>query len=140
VKATEFEDTNFGFGTTYYYAITTVGSLQQPPRESLLSDALTVATKDVFPPAPPSDFTAIIQGNTAILFWAPSPSADVEGYRIFRKEKGSADQRIVQSELIRALSFRDTPVDPAKQYEYEIQAVDVYGNAGPAVSVESEQR
>jgi fibronectin type 3 domain-containing protein len=140
ITATEFEDANFRFEATYYYIITTVGSLQQPYPESLPSAPISIATKDVFPPAPPADFSAIVQGNTIVLLWEPSPSPDVAGYRLYRKEKGTEDRRLVQSELVHGLSFRDTGAETEKQYGYEIQAIDAYGNASLPVKADSEQR
>jgi len=140
VQATGFEDLNFRFDTTYYYAITTVGGLQRPRPESLHSQTLPVSTKDTFPPDPPKDFSAILQGDTVILLWAPSPSADVDGYRIYRQEQGGAKRKPVQTELIRALSFRDSRVEAGKKYEYEIRAVDTHGNESVPVKAETEQR
>jgi hypothetical protein len=140
VPIPEFEDSGFRFDATYYYVITTVGSLQQPYPESLPSSAVSISAKDIFPPAPPSDFSAILQANTVILLWAPSPSADLAGYRLYKKEKGAVDRQLIQSDLIRALSFRDSKVDPEKTYEYEIEAVDTHGNASETVKTESEQR
>ncbi len=140
VTSTAFEDTNFRFETTYYYAITTVGSLHQPYPESLPSPPVSISTKDVFPPEPPADFSALIQGNAIVLLWEPSPSADVAGYRLYRREKGTSERRAIQPELVRGLSFRDTGMEPDKQYEYEIQAVDAYGNASPPLKADSEQR
>jgi len=140
VPIPEFEDSGFRFDTTYYYAITTVGSLQQPYPESLPSNAVSITARDIFPPAPPSDFSAIMQANTVILLWAPSPSTDLAGYRLYKREKGATDRPLIQSDLIRALSFRDSKVDHEKTYEYEIEAVDTHGNASETVKTESEQR
>ncbi len=140
VQATGFEDLNFRFDTTYYYEITTVGGLQRPRPESLRSQILPVSTKDTFPPDPPKDFSAILQGDTVILLWAPSPSADVDGYRISRQEQGGAERKPVQTELIRALSFRDSKTEAGKKYEYEIRAVDTHGNESVPVKTEMEQR
>ncbi len=71
--------------------------------------------------------------------WSPSSSTDLAGYRIFRLEKGTADRRLVQPELVRGLSFRDSRIDPAKEYEYEIRAVDANGNESPAVKAALEK-
>ena len=70
------------------------------------------------------------------MFWAPSPSADVAGYRIFRQDRGSATRRLLQDGLITVLSFRDGNVQPGKSYEYTIQAVDKHGNESDAVHTE----
>jgi hypothetical protein len=140
IQATEFQDTDFRFDATYYYRVTTVGSMQKPYPESLPSNTVTISTKDVFPPAPPGEFSAIFQGKEVVLLWAPSSSADVAGYRIYRREKGSPDRQLVNSDLIRSLSFRDHQVVPGKKYEYEILAVDAYGNVSHPVKADSEQR
>jgi hypothetical protein len=140
VQSTEFQDRDFHFGTTYYYAVTTVGDIQKPYPESLPSDAIAITAKDVFPPAPPQEFSAIFQGDGIILLWSPSPSADVAGYRIYRKEKGTANRQMVHADLIRGLSYRDIQVVPEKKYEYEILAVDVYGNVSQPVEADSAQR
>jgi hypothetical protein len=140
VTIPEFADSSFRFDATYYYAITTVGSLQKPYPESLPSGTVSITTRDIFPPAPPSDFSAIMQATTVILLWAPSPSADLAGYRLYKKEKGAIDRPLIQPDLIRALSFRDSKVDAEKTYEYEIEAVDIHGNASETVKTESEQQ
>jgi hypothetical protein len=139
IQAAEFQDTDFHFNATYYYQITTVGSMQKPYPESLPSNTISILTKDVFPPSPPGEFSAIFQGEEVILLWAPSSSEDVAGYRIYRKEKGTSDCQLVNSDLIRSLSFRDHQVVPGKKYEYEILAVDVYGNTSQAVKADAEQ-
>lgn len=140
VPIPEFVDSSFRFDATYYYAIATVGSLQQPYPESLPSSTVSITARDIFPPAPPSDFSAIMQANTVILLWAPSPSTDLAGYRLYKKEKGAIDRPLIQPDLIRALSFRDSKVDHEKTYEYEIEAVDSHGNASETVKTESEKQ
>jgi len=42
--------------------------------------------------------------------------------------------------LIRGIGSRDSRIEPGKQYEYIIRAVDTHGNEGPAVKAEVEQR
>lgn len=140
VPIPEFEDSSFRFDATYYYAITVVGSLERPYPESLPSSAVSITATDVFPPEAPSNFSAIMQANTVILLWAPSPSADLAGYRLYKREKGAIDRQLIQSDLILALSFRDSKVESQKTYEYEIQAVDTHGNTSEIIKTESEQR
>jgi hypothetical protein len=136
VQNPEFEDLNFRFDTTYHYSVSTVGSLGPPEVESLPSEELPFSSRDTFPPDPPKNFTAILQGNVAILLWEPSSSPDVAGYRIYRLEKGTEVRQPVQKELIRQLSYRDSQIEPGKEYQYEIQAVDTHGNVSEAVTTE----
>ena len=140
VQKPEFEDRNFQFDKTYYYAVGTVGSLQNPYAESLPSKILPVVSRDVFPPAPPRDFNAILEGGIVRLLWAPSAAADVAGYRLYRQEKGASTQQLLQNELITAWSFRDNHVEPGKRYEYILHALDTHGNESVAVRTEVETR
>jgi len=133
-----FEDRSFQFGKTYRYAIRTVGSAQNPYAESLPSEILSVETRDTFPPAPPENFHAIRQEGSIILLWAPSASADVAGYRIYRQDKASAVRVLLQKELITIFNHRDSQLEG--QYTYAIQAVDAHGNESALVSAEVEAR
>ncbi len=140
VQKPEFEDRNFQFDKTYYYAVGTVGSLQNPYAESLPSNILTVISRDVFPPAPPRDFNAILEGGGVILLWTPSAASDVAGYRLYRQERGATTRQLLQNELITGLSFRDTHVEPGKGYVYSLQAVDTHGNESTEARTEVEIR
>jgi hypothetical protein len=132
LQKAEYEDHNFEFDKTYYYAVRTIGSLQNPRAESLPSEAIEVLARDTFPPSPPRDFKAVLENGTIILLWAPSLSSDVAGYRIYRQEKGAASGLLLQNELVSSWSFRDNPVAPGKSYEYRVLAVDTHGNESEA--------
>lgn len=140
VQGNKFEDRDFRFGATYRYAVSIVASTRNPAAETLPSEAVTVVARDVFPPEPPGDFNALLQGNAVVLLWTPSPSKDVAGYRVYRIQKGTAERRPVAAELIAVLSYRDTEIEPGKEYSYQITAVDRHGNEGPAVMAEVEKR
>ena len=140
LQNTEFEDRDFGFDKTYYYAVRTMGSRQNPRAESLLSKTFAVAARDVFPPAPPGDLNSLIENGTVVLLWGPSSSNDVAGYRIYRKEQGAAASQLLQKELIAGWSFRDDSAVAGKRYEYLVHAVDTHGNEGAAVRATVEIR
>ena len=140
VKSPAYEDRNFQFDKTYYYAVSTVGSLKDPYAESLQSEIHAVAARDIFPPAPPENFNAALEGDDIILLWAPSPSDDVAGYRLFRRDTGTSVRQPLQNALITALSFRDENVQPGKNYEYTLYAVDKHGNESAAVQAKLESQ
>ena len=129
----EFKDGNFQFDKTYYYRISVVGSIQNPYAESLPSEAIAVPTKDVFPPQPPGNFHAVFQDGAAFLLWAPSPSTDVAGYRVYRSEPGVPQRRLLNTELISIPSFRNSGLQAGLKYEYYVTAVDKHGNESTAV-------
>ncbi len=138
VQGLDYEDRNFRFDKTYYYSISTVGSLKNPYAESLLSKTYPVVTRDIFPPAPPDNFNAALEGGNVILLWAPSPSGDIAGYRLFRRDKETVTRQSLQQELLTTLSFRDDDAQSGKSYEYTIQAVDKHGNESEIVRTEIE--
>jgi hypothetical protein len=136
VQKPEYEDSNFQFDKTYYYRVRTVGSLKNPYAESLPSAIHPVTPRDIFPPNPPENFNAVQEGSSIILLWTPSSSADVAGYKLYRRINGTKTPRLLQNELITALSFRDNTIDPNTNYEYIIQAVDTHGNESTPVRTE----
>ncbi len=134
----EFRDTHFQFDRTYYYRVSILGGSRESPVESLLSDTLEVAPKDTFPPLPVENLNVIFENGAALLLWNPSPSTDVAGYRISRKEKGTDDWKQIPGELITTVhSYRDKNIAPGGEYEYSIIAVDSHGNKSTAVRAET---
>jgi hypothetical protein len=129
----EFKDGAFQFDKTYYYRISVVGKLQDPYAESLPSEVLSVSTKDVFPPAPPSSFNAIHENGITYLLWYPSSSPDVAGYRIYRLEEGESEKRLLKTDPITLPNFQDRDLKPGRKYEYFLTAVDTHVNESSAV-------
>ncbi len=131
----EFEDRNFQFDKTYFYAVSVVGSVRDPYAESQPSSALAVKPVDTFPPGEPRNLNAIAESGVVILLWAAPDDTDVAGYRIYRKEAGSVTRISLAPELVISLSYRDSQVAPGKTYEYSVSAVDTHGNEGQPATV-----
>jgi fibronectin type 3 domain-containing protein len=53
--------------------------------------------------------------------------ADLAGYNVYRRE-GEAAPIKLNSDLIKAPSYRDGAVMPGKKYFYSVSAVDLRGN------------
>ncbi len=135
VPGSVYEDRNFTFDRTYYYHVRTVASRMDPYAESGPSEMVRVAARDVFPPAPPGNFIAVTEKDGVILLWAPSPSQDAAGYRLYRRETGAADRKLIEQELISALNYRDNAAESGKTYEYVLHAVDGHGNLSSPVRI-----
>ncbi len=131
IQATEFEDREFQFDKTYYYAASVVGNRENPYAESLPSPPLLVPTRDTFPPSVPENPQAVFEGGKVFLFWTAPPERDVVGYKIYRKEVGQTESQLLNSELEKIPSFRDEKPIAGKKYEYLVTAVDIFGNEGP---------
>jgi hypothetical protein len=128
----EFEDRSFEFGKTYYYAVSIVGSRAEPYAETVASPPASVIPRDTFPPGAPENLNAVAEAGVVILLWSAPPDPDVAGYRIYRRRNGAADRELLDTELIRELSYRDQKVQPATTYTYSVHAVDAHGNEGRA--------
>ena len=131
-----YEDRGFQFDKLYRYVIRTVGSVEPLYAESGPSEILPVETRDIFPPVPPENFHAIRREGSIILLWAPSSSADVAGYRIYRQGKDSGTRVLLQKDLITAFNYRDS--QPEGDFTYAIQAVDTHGNESALLQAEVE--
>ena len=131
----EYQDRDFEFDKTYYYAVSVVASKENPYAESDPSGLLAVPARDTFPPGSPKNLTSVVEKGVVTLLWSPPEDADVAGYRVYRREDGSAENVPLQEQLITTLSFRDQQVVPGKKYEYNIVAVDTHGNVSrPAIT------
>jgi hypothetical protein len=135
IPVAEYLDSDFQFDKNYYYAVSVVVT-SNPPAESARSEILKTESRDVFPPSPPGSFTAVAENGRIVLFWTPSISADVAGYRIFRKNRTEdrvGSRQSLREGLITGISYRDESAEPSSDYVYEIQAVDDHGNASETV-------
>lgn len=111
------------------------------------SDAVEVATKDVFPPAAPMGLAAVPgwdevgaqRGPRVDLSWSPNQEPDVAGYRVFRTESSGAEQLVSGPQPVVASAFVDHGVKAGTKYHYWIVAIDESGNvSGASDSVEME--
>jgi len=140
VPIPEFEDRNFEFDKTYYYAVSVVGSRENPYAESHASPSLTVTTRDTFPPDAPQNLNAVVAGPAVLLLWVPPAQRDVAGYRIYRRAEGEAATPLLQQELVKTPTFRDENVQQGKTYVYRVTAVDTHGNESPPAEASVEVR
>jgi len=131
IRDAVFEDRRFEFEKTYYYAVSVVASTATPAAESLPSRLVAVQTRDTFPPSAPTSLHAVPQEGGVALLWSPSEAPDVVGYRVYRRDLSSGDEKAVVAEPALALSFRDSETRAGGRYEYRVAAVDRFKNEGP---------
>jgi hypothetical protein len=136
----EFEDRNFQWDTTLYYAVSVIGNRDNPHAESLPSLPLAVRVRDVFPPGMPQNLTALPEKSVVTLLWRPPEDEDLAGYRVFRREEGASAAVLLNPELLATPSFRDDRVVQGKKYEYSVVAVDTHGNESRAAVTTVEVR
>jgi hypothetical protein len=103
--------------------------------ESERSREVSVAYKDVFPPAAPASLSAIAGIGSIELTWEPNREPDLRGYQMYRAEASGALTKI--GELTGEVTYSDKAVEHAKRYVYAVSAVDKLGNESkPSATVE----
>jgi hypothetical protein len=130
-----FTDSAFAWERTYLYRVTAVTIVKRPDSEVQVEGEDTppvrVIAHDVFPPSVPAGLQAAFSGEGQKpfidLIWAPVTNADLAGYNIYRSEADAAAIKL-NSELVKAPSYRDSAVASGKTYTYSVSAVDVRGN------------
>jgi hypothetical protein len=122
------------FGRTHCYAV-------RAQRGMVLSEATprTCFTPiDVFPPAPPAGLAAVPTEGGISLIWEPNAELDLGGYLVLRREPGGATLRQLTPAPVMETRYRDTAVQPGRQYIYSVVAVDTQLPL-PNTSLESER-
>jgi hypothetical protein len=145
VSGTEYSDKNFQFGNNYRYLVRSVSlGTGGGQVESLNSNAVPVAARDIFPPAPPEAPSIAPDpsfGRLAIFF-AANKESDVAGYNIYRSTDPNLpkDQWTkLNASLLTRTSYQDERVESGKTYYYYLTAVDQAGNVSPPSEVGSER-
>jgi hypothetical protein len=105
---------------------------------SPVSQPVTVAMRDIFPPHPPSGLEAVPGGATAAdrsidLSWSPNTEADLAGYIVYRQEIDSKGEAAGTATRLNATpvvgpAYRDQTAIAGHRYAYRVTAVDTAGN------------
>jgi hypothetical protein len=130
-----FLDRNAEWEKTYLYkvAVVTVEPVQGKDEriEGDDSSEIEIFVHDIFPPTVPAGLQAVSAGTAKQPFidlsWAPDTESDLAGYNVYRHEEGAAPVKI-NSDVVKAPTYRDTAVVAGRRYSYSVSAVDVRGN------------
>lgn len=142
VTETFYSDSNFKFGEEYKYFVRAVSlGLDGNPVESLNSNNIIVAPKDIYPPSSPTSISIAASTGRLSIFFPSNPENDIAGYLIYR----SADQNLplkdwtkLTTDILTRTTFQDNNVESSKRYYYYIIAVDRSGNKSKPSEVISE--
>jgi fibronectin type 3 domain-containing protein len=113
-------------------AVDTAGVESQP------SNPIAAVPSDTTPPEAPGGLSLATEARTLQLAWAPSSSADVDGYHVFRGETRDRLVRVTQKP-IEDTTFVDPGVPeegglhPGRRYHVSVLTVDRAGNASGGV-------
>lgn len=130
-----YQDGSAVLGESYFYLLR--GLAHGDARiESAASNEIEVDYRDLFPPEPPASVIALAEASSVRLVIEGSPSPDVAGYLVYRRDQG-ADFRAVVSEPLPAagegaIEYTDRGLVAGQSYSYRVTAVDEAGNEGEA--------
>jgi hypothetical protein len=116
-------DTTAQFGKTYEYYV-------EGAHDKTVTDVagpVTIAPRDIFPPAVPAGLTASAGVGTVELAWERNTEPDFKEYRVFRAEGDGPFAQIAAG--LDAPSYSDHAVESAKRYRYRVSALDQNGNS-----------
>ncbi len=142
ITETSYDDQFFEFEKTYRYYVRAVSvGLNGEPIESLDSDIIEVTPKDTFSPSAPTGVTVAASTNLISLFFALNPEKDIEGYRIYRSVDPNlpkSDWQLLNDEILKTNTFRDTKVERSTTYYYYVVSIDKFKNTSEPSEVVSE--
>jgi len=142
ISGTEYADKTFKFGTNYRYLIRSVSlGTEGAQVESLNSNSVAVAPRDIFPPSAPASISVAAAPGRLSIFFAANPEPDIAGYNIFRSTDpnlAKASWTKINQALLTRTTYQDDRVEPGQKYYYYLTAVDDAGNVSQPSEVVSE--
>jgi fibronectin type 3 domain-containing protein len=119
-----FEDEDFSFGRTYYYAASSLIVEKGASRESENSLAVQVVPVDVYAPAVPTGLAVSAEKGVIKLYWFPNSEGDLGGYWIYRSEKEDGDFERIGMAGPAESTYVDLTTKPGIKYYYAVTAMD----------------
>ena len=116
------------YGTTYYFAIT---SVDDAGNWSGLSNVVRWDwLADTGPPSAPSGVSAAMQMDSTVrVTWTPNSEADLAGYHLYRGLASGGPFIALNGSLITAAEYVDSTIPPGTETVwYQVSAQDVSGN------------
>lgn len=129
LAALSYVDLEVVSGVTYRYTVRAVDNDRPPWREGPPAQEVAAATsRDQTPPVPPPSLRAEVVAGGVRLIWEPSPSQDVAGYHIYRRELAVAAPKRITKEPLSGNIHLDAGVRSRTTYGYTVTAQDFSGN------------
>lgn len=139
-SGTGFADSQFRFGSHYYFKVRAVFKQGKTTAASEDSPVVEISPRDIFPPAAPHNVRAVYAAGAVEVTWTANAEPDLAGYNVYRRRPDGSFQKI-NPQLLRTPIFRDTAVEPGRTYAYRVTALDLAGNESlPSATITIETR
>jgi hypothetical protein len=124
----KYNDKNFSFGQIFRYFVRASATSTSPFLESEDSDAIEISAEDTFAPDPPKGLISVAGQDVLSITWDANGEVDLDGYRVWRRDEGSAEVRLLTPDLIKENAYNDKSVKKGTTYMYFVTALDKSGN------------
>lgn len=134
-----YSETISQFGQDLSFKVGAVYSVSDMIVEVCSEEEKSIEIIDTFPPDAPRGIRAQATFDSITLTWSAARATDLRGYIVFRRTKGQARWRRLNSEPVRQVIYRDQDVEAGVSYEYKVEAQDTAGNLSENPSLASAQ-
>jgi hypothetical protein len=128
IEGEKYDDRNFVFEQTYKYFVRASATDTSPYLESEDSEGMEILTKDTFAPEPPKGLISVAGQAVLAISWDANAEEDLEGYRVWRREEGATEFRLLTPDPKKECAYNDRAVEKGKMYVYVVTALDKAGN------------
>lgn len=128
IEEEKYADRDFVFGQEYRYFVRASVTERPPYLESEDSAAVTILAEDTFAPGPPEGLISVTGQDFLALSWDANNEEDLAGYRVWRREEGTEDIRLLTPDPIKERAYTDRAVEKGRMYAYAVTALDRSGN------------
>ena len=131
IKEEKYNDMNFSFGQVYKYFVRASATSTSPFLESEDSEEIEILTEDTFSPDPPKGLISVAGQDVLSITWDANTEGDLDGYKVWRREEGSAEVHLLTPDLIKENAYNDKSAKKGTTYVYFVTALDKSGNESP---------
>lgn len=136
VESGPYVDEGSVWGEPHSYRLRTRVDADERMAFSRFTDAVNVIPVDTFPPAVPTDLSAVAAASSVELSWSRNAEADLEGYRVYRAVDDA--EFVLLSAIVPGSSFSDEKPPTGRRLRYHVTALDTAGNeSAPSPAVEA---
>jgi len=108
----------------YFYTLRAVRKTRETFMESEGCEEVATNTTDRSPPDAPTGLITILIKTGIMLKWNENKESDLKGYNLYRKAKGEADFKRLNTTILPRASYLDRSVEDEKSYSYAVTAID----------------
>jgi len=131
-----FQDVAVLNDVEYSYKVRAVRRVGPDFIESLDTPTLTAMPEKRTAPPPVLNLVAVAGERGVELRWDPSPAPDVAGYKIYRRQEGEVEFKLITPALVTRPAYLDEKTARGRSYHYYVTAVDTSRRANESIPSE----